>query len=134
MVTMAKLIMAIHRMDMQKERVTTYHFRLSEQLGMVQVNRTTKGKAMRNKIHLKTYFTIPIFPSARANSISGGAVLIAGRQGIRTIDASSSSIVELLFAVFELTAFSTVFSLWVTVASAGRVAEGLRIEWGVEEC
>ena len=90
-VTMMKLITAIQKMDMRKELVTTYHFRFSEQLGMVQVNSTTKGKERMNSIQCKTYFTHPhLVPSSRASSMSGGTVRMGGRQRMSTITASSS--------------------------------------------
>lgn len=86
---MAKLMTAIQNIDMRKEEVTTYHLRFSEQLGMVQVNITTKGKERTKRIHFRTNLTQPNFPSSRAILGSGGVALIAGRNGMRTNTASS---------------------------------------------
>ena len=91
-VTIMKLITAIQKMDMRKEPVITYHFRFSEQLGMVQVKSTTKGKERTKRIHRKTYFTHPhLVPSSRASSMSGGTERMGGRQEMSTMTASSSS-------------------------------------------
>ena len=90
-VTMAKLMTAIQTIDMTKEPATRYHFRFSEQFGMVHVKATMKGKEMMKRIHFRTNFTHPSLPSSLASWISGGAVRIAGRHGMRTMRASSSS-------------------------------------------
>ena len=66
-VTMAKLMMAIQRMDMRKELTTLYHLRFSEQFGMVHVKATTKGNERTKRIHLKANFTHPSLPSSLAS-------------------------------------------------------------------
>lgn len=90
MVTIAKLMTAIHTIDMRKDAATTYHLRFSEQLGMLHVKMSTNGNVIRKKIHLNTNLTQPRLPSLRANSMSGGTDRMAGRQGMRTRAASSS--------------------------------------------
>ena len=93
--TMAKLMTAIQKMDIVKEAATMYHLRFSEQLGMVQVNKTTKGKDRINRIHFRANFTQPSLPSSQASLGSGGVARIAGRNGMSTSTASSAALVLL---------------------------------------
>ena len=65
---------------------------------MDQVKRITKGKDRAKRIHLRTYLTQPKAPSSRASVMSGGVARIAGRNGIRTNTASSTTVVALLTA------------------------------------